>query len=724
VRRYRSGQPILARPPSLAVRAAALVRRRRVPLLVGALGATALAASGLLALEWRAERRPWVAAYESAGDLAGGGLGRWRPIAGAWRAEKGGLATSGGTPASIALDLPASGDVRVEYRARLEQHAGQAPSDLSVAILPAGAVDVEAGYFFGFGSDGNTAAKLLRRGRRIVVAEGEGTRIVRGRVHEVLAERAGGALRLAVDGRTLLECRELAPLGLGDGVRIALYTWDGEARFERVRVSTRLPPEKARGLDTAERLLERGEPRAAALLYAEAAAAPGLAAAEREEIEVRRGFAELAAAEAEPAPGGAERAAALGRAEEALGKVAARGGVGEPVVRAALGLAEAALERGDVAGGLARVQAVIAARAGALGRDGARDVLARAEARLERRGDLVARIAVLRATRDAFGGEPWLAVDLAIAEAESLLELGRTAEAAAVLRGALAAHGESRFHRAALELALAHALWRGGALAEARAAAARAEAAGDDGFWRLEAAITAAQIALEDEDATAARAATGRARAMSSARGGAEAAALDAIEARIDLALAKDAAARAAAVERLEALAGASASDGDPEARGWGAQAALCAAAARASEGDTAGAFERLASLAPLLAEPPSPNGAAALLAAGLVAMRMGGRDAAAPALERVVASSARFPHLRAIAAELLGRGAVEGGEGDSARDLTIAALARGTAAAARGDRAGARRLLEAAAGRPGGPAWARALARSFLEGELGSHGR
>src|SRR5207245_10361486 len=120
----------------------------------------------------------------------------WRPLEGTWSFEGGALRAHGGKPARIRLGRPVPGDIRVEFTAALAPRGRRGASDLSVELAATGLTGEADGYFFGFGSDGNTLSKVLRRGRRVAVAEGEGATIVPGKDHRVLVERAGGELRL------------------------------------------------------------------------------------------------------------------------------------------------------------------------------------------------------------------------------------------------------------------------------------------------------------------------------------------------------------------------------------------------------------------------------------------------------------------------------------------------------------------------------------------------
>ena len=58
------------------------------------------------------------------------------------------------------------------------------------------------GYFFGFGSEGNTnmGSKLLRKNREVKRYD---ARIVRGKLHHVICQREGNALTLIVDGKVI-----------------------------------------------------------------------------------------------------------------------------------------------------------------------------------------------------------------------------------------------------------------------------------------------------------------------------------------------------------------------------------------------------------------------------------------------------------------------------------------------------------------------------------------
>jgi serine/threonine-protein kinase len=723
IRRYRDGEPILARPPSLAARLLRLARRRKVPLAIGALALTAAAALGVAAhlarLRAAEQGRRWqevfASSFERADDLAA-----WRPLEGEWRVEGGALAVRGGAPARVLLERPLAGDVAVEFAARLLPLEGRASGDLSLALVAAGAPDVLSGYFVGFGSNGNAGSKILRRGREVAVATGTAARIEPGRLHRVAVERAGGEVRLRVDGRDVLAYRDLFPLDLGRRTQVMIYTWDAEARFEEVTVRERAPALRGLRAEQADWLKERGAPAAAALLYGDVADDPALAPADRADLHLAQGLAELAAAE-EPLLHPGVREERLARARSTLARVEAEAPSGPTRVRAELGLARALLGGGDVAGALERAHAVLRSPLEGV-REGVRDFLAGADALLAARGDVEGRALVLALTLERFEDDAATDADLRRERAECLAELGRVREAEAVLDAALARHAADAFRSAMLRLERAKLRMSRGDAEGAVAEAARLEASLADGdYWKLEALLVRSDLTLDAGDAGAARALWERATALAASRGE-HASGFLARRAGHELRRGDLSRTRREVLRSVldEAVAGPLRAPGVGE--WWGAHAALEVALDRLRSGEEAAARAGLVRACDLPAVPMSGLRAQAALLAALLDIRAGDREAARRRLRAIADLAVRAPALRRLAAALA-EGPVEPAAaarilescGEETRRRAVTALALGVDAAARGEAAAAREHLAAAAAAPSGPWWAREAARALL---------
>jgi tetratricopeptide (TPR) repeat protein len=707
VRRYRAGEPILARPPSAAARALRWVRRRRTPLALVGLAGLLLLTVGALAAELSLSWRRWELVAESEFEVRQD-LESWSPLSGEWRVEGGALEARGGSPAMIALLRPVPGDVRVELEARLDAIPGHASGDLSVVLLPEGSSAIEEGYFFGFGSNANTHTKLLRRGSQVATAD---VQITPGRLHSVLVERAGNRLRLAVDGEDVLVYEDPQPLDLGRGTRVVLYTWDSLARFERVRVSQRPGAYKARRQDVADWLLQQGEPAAAARLYADVARDPSLALEDQRALVLPWARAELAAAIQEGPEVSSERLARAAALFAEAGELAST-----PAHRAQveLGLAEVDLLAGRIQAALARVRRVV--EEDQVDPQGARAVLGRADALFAGRGDLAAREAVLRESLALFGGPqaPALDVELTAALAHPLRDQGRQPEAVALLEQALDRYREHPFHGPTLLIELALTQHQIGRAERARELLQETLARpGLDDAHRAEALFVLTELWLQAGDMDAAQRLLDRAHALG--RSADEVAYHQAV-----LSLRRGTSGRAACLATLDALSQGTGVEDDGM---WMAgTAASDAALARVLGGDAEEARARLAACVETWTGPLNKATAGALLLGSLLDLRAGDGQAARSKLRALEQRGVRAPRLRALGQALLDERLAGEAEawlaraGDSARERGVVSFALGVVVQAGGhDQVAARGYLEAAAAEEGAPTWARELARYYL---------
>jgi tRNA A-37 threonylcarbamoyl transferase component Bud32 len=733
IRRYREGEAILARRPSLLERARLFARRRRTALVSGAAGAllaAVLVTTGATLL-WPGAPGPpgWETVYERA-RFEPADLADWRPSSGRWRVEDGALVAESPSGADLTLAAPVAGDVRVSYTATLRPRDPSA-GDLSLALLPAGASregpkdEGRQDYFFGFGSNGNTNSKLMRGARRLSIAEGAEARIVPGRAHEVVCERAGGALRLEVDGRAVLEHRDLFPLSFARGAEVVLYAWVGEARFARVKVERRAPrPETDEAAALADFVFEKGDHAAAARLYASLAEHPALAPLERAEARLKEGLARLEDADA-PGLAEGERAARRARARGIFEGLAADRASGEMAARALLGSAEADLREGRIEAALARAGEALRGAASGPARQAVRDFVDRGEARLAARGETDARMAWLRGGLALFPGEPTRAVEARLVESRLLAETGRFTEAAALLEAGVpevAGHG---FLAPRLLTSIGTTLARGGDMAGARAAFARAEeAAGANDFARTEALTERAAMELERGDPRLALAAVDAARALPRAEARDYLYPHLVLRALAELRLAPPGApaeARAEMRARLDALAleGLGGGDrGEALAQEYAVLGALGAALDRLAHGEEAEARARLGR-ALLWRRAGVYDEAGAWALAVALDLRAGDASSARALLRGIAEGTTRYAGVRALAAALAdGRPPAEAAalleRCRGAHDRAVARLALAADAAARGDAAAARSHLASLEEdvRAGAPPWIAEVAR------------
>ena len=98
---------------------------------------------------------------------------------------------------------------------------------------------LKQGYFFQFGGFLNTRNKVFRAWKLLEEERDPAVKIVPGKVHKIVVENDGGALRLTVDAATVLSHKEDASiLGVGhDKVGLYCYT-DCKIRKIKVYVKT------------------------------------------------------------------------------------------------------------------------------------------------------------------------------------------------------------------------------------------------------------------------------------------------------------------------------------------------------------------------------------------------------------------------------------------------------------------------------------------------------
>ena len=170
----------------------------------------------------------WKLVY--ADDFTGNALSaRWRSASGRWTA-KGGLLQSGGDKAFLGYAEKLPAPVRIEYDTRV---VGDFGGDLSPFWL-SDPSDYGSGYLIGFGSNGNTANKVLVDGGETQTATAP--LVVPGKWHHVIAQiLADGRVQLIVDGQLSIDYKGPTP---GTPRYPGLWTWGPEGIFSKVRIYT------------------------------------------------------------------------------------------------------------------------------------------------------------------------------------------------------------------------------------------------------------------------------------------------------------------------------------------------------------------------------------------------------------------------------------------------------------------------------------------------------
>jgi tetratricopeptide (TPR) repeat protein len=203
----------------------------------------ATARNRLRRIERREAERPepeWELAFED--DFSDGELSDdWEPLLGTWSVEDGAL-RSGAEHSEIVIARPFEGLHRFELEITTPANTVR-PCDFSPAIHSTTRVSPgqlhASGYFLQFGGAGNTLNRILRAGEEMQ-RQSLDYFIKPGHVHEMVAEFDGTMVRLTVDGITVMEAPDDAPLLGRDRTTVGLVTYN-VAHVRSVRVYTAEP---------------------------------------------------------------------------------------------------------------------------------------------------------------------------------------------------------------------------------------------------------------------------------------------------------------------------------------------------------------------------------------------------------------------------------------------------------------------------------------------------
>lgn len=147
----------------------------------------------------------------------------WKTLRGRWTLKKGRLTCTDISFLGYAKKVKAP--VRIEFDARSNH-----PGDLT-PFWGTGKAAYKGGYFIGFASNGNTAAKILRLGEEVAVKDG--VTATPGKWHHVIGQVFDGKVQLIVDGKPALEYVDPHPVTTAD--MPGLIAWS-EGEFDNVRI--------------------------------------------------------------------------------------------------------------------------------------------------------------------------------------------------------------------------------------------------------------------------------------------------------------------------------------------------------------------------------------------------------------------------------------------------------------------------------------------------------
>jgi hypothetical protein len=165
--------------------------------------------------------------------------GDWKVIGGQWRIKAGKLICSSGY-SEIVINRAFPGCQRIEFEAMTPSDNSR-PCDFSPFIHSAGkgSKQPDGGYLFQFGASGNTLNRIVRNDTQLEDRSVQSF-IVPGKIHHVLAELDGDTLRLVVDGNTIVESRDPAPIMNPDQQMAGLYMY-ADTAVDNVKVYTSKP---------------------------------------------------------------------------------------------------------------------------------------------------------------------------------------------------------------------------------------------------------------------------------------------------------------------------------------------------------------------------------------------------------------------------------------------------------------------------------------------------
>ncbi|MFW5751017.1 MAG: protein kinase domain-containing protein [Planctomycetota bacterium] len=205
---------------------------------------------------------------------------RWRVIGGTGEVVDGELRVTPGMPSLVVYELPVRGNVRIGFEVRILDGR---PNDLSCMLAcrsdSSGDHIFMSGYEFKFASFDNSLACCYRNS--ICLRQQPCEPVVRDRVYRVSVARIDAELRMSVDGREVFRIHDPEPITAPEHDRIGLFGWDCTYAYRDIRIEILNHPFRVDVLDLAESHLSRGNYGTAVDLFAEVEDHPAAARAQR-----------------------------------------------------------------------------------------------------------------------------------------------------------------------------------------------------------------------------------------------------------------------------------------------------------------------------------------------------------------------------------------------------------------------------------------------------------
>lgn len=178
-------------------------------------------------------------------------------ISGKWEIRDGELRIRGEEFLFAILKTPFPGDVRLVFDCRL---ASESLSDVSCFLGTTLSSDAnrphQSGYYFQYGGWGNKKNILGAHGN--ILWNQPATPLVRDRLFHVEAQKVGNRLMLHVDGETIMDVRDPAPVFGSAHAFLGVSSWGTHACFSNIRVYTHDSASHADLMETASDFFTRG----------------------------------------------------------------------------------------------------------------------------------------------------------------------------------------------------------------------------------------------------------------------------------------------------------------------------------------------------------------------------------------------------------------------------------------------------------------------------------
>ena len=167
--------------------------------------------------------------------------GEWKVCQGDWSVKNGSLQGSGCIISTRGFPDDSWGFTRLEYEVETDANTKLGFSGLGALIHARPPEKFSqnpwaGGYLFKFGDSTNTSNKIWRDGKEIATDLNMGTLIGTDNVHRIILENDQGELRLIVDDKLIVECKDNSPFFAGkDYNRIGFY-FENNAKVRNVKV--------------------------------------------------------------------------------------------------------------------------------------------------------------------------------------------------------------------------------------------------------------------------------------------------------------------------------------------------------------------------------------------------------------------------------------------------------------------------------------------------------